>query len=370
MILRNRFGFRFVTLVVTLAALASASIASAKVDKSSHAGALPPVANIKFSVAVAVPDPGQVFLYVPEGFGFFKAERLNVSVQFNNGGGAALQGVATGAADYGLSSPENLWNGIATGMPLRGYALVLTNSIYHNGIGVRSDSPITSIAQLKGKKIGVSSFTSGSFPSAKAKIASAGLDPDKDVTFVPIGNGGPAANAIQNNQVDAAVTTETQWEQIKALGVNVRYLPKSTNKVDDLPADVIFTRADTLSKNPGVSTRFARAVMEGTIAALANPNKALDYYYKLYPEPANALTRQQNMAIMMARLEDMKLIAAQKGKWGYLPIALYNQVQKLGLQFGTVNKEQDINQLFTNKFNKAINQLDAKRITRQAKASK
>jgi NitT/TauT family transport system substrate-binding protein len=364
---RNRLGFKFVTLVVALGALAGASVASARVDQGR---ALPPVANITFSVAVAVPDPGQVFLYVPEGFGFFKAERLNVKVQFNNGGGAALQGVATGAADYGLSSPENLWNGIATGMPLRGYALVLTNSIYHNGIGVRQDSPITSIAQLKGKKIGVSSFTSGSFPSAKAKISSGGLDPDKDVTFVPIGNGGPAANAIQNGQVDAAVTTETQWEQIKALGVKVRYLPKSTNKVDDLPADVIFTKADTLAKKPGVSVRFAKAVMEGTIAALANPNKALDYYYKLYPEPANALTRAQNMAIMMARLEDMKLIAEQKGRWGYMPIAQYQQVQRLGLQFGTVNKEQDITQIFTNKFNKAINQLDAKRITRQAKASK
>jgi NitT/TauT family transport system substrate-binding protein len=365
--LRKLVAVRLVTLVVALAALASATVASARVDAGA---ALPPVVNLKFAVAVAVPDPGQVFLYVPEGFGFFKAERLNVSVLFNNGGGAALQGVAAGAADYGLSSPENLWNGIATGMPLRGYALVLTNSIYHNGIGVRSDSPITSIAQLKGKKIGVSSFTSGGYPSAQAKIASGGLDPKTDVTYVPIGNGGPAANALQNGQVDAAVTTETQWEQIKALGVKIRYLPKSTNKVDDLPADVLFAKADTLAKQPGVSVRFARAVMEGTIAALANPNKALDYYYKLYPEPANALTRAQNMAIMMARLEDMKLIAEQKGKWGYMPIASYNQVQKLGLQFGTVNKEQDISTLFSNKLNPAINQLDAKRITRQAKASK
>lgn len=364
---RNKLGFKFVTLALSFVALASATAASARVDKGTP---LPSIANIKFAVAVSVPDPGQIFLYVPAGFGFFKAERLNVSVQFNNGGGAALQSVATGAADYGLSSPENLWNGIATGMPLRGYSVILTNSIYHNGIGVRSDSPITSIAQLKGKKIGVSSFTSGSFPSAKAKIASAGLDPDKDVTFVPIGNGGPAANAIQKGQVDAAVTTETQWAQIKALGVNVRYLPKSKNKVDDLPADVVFAKADTIAKFPGVSVRFARAMMEGTIAALANPNKALDYYYELYPEPANALTRAQNMEIMMARLEDMKLIPEMKGKWGYMPIALYNQVQKLGLQYGTVNKQQDIAQLFSNKLIPAINKLDAKRITRQAKASK
>lgn len=364
---RKKLGFKFVTLAAAFVALASAAAVSARVDKGTP---LPPIVNIKFALAVPVPDAGQVWMYAPTGFGFFKAERLNVSVQFNNGGGATLQSVASGSVDYGESSPENLWNGIATGMPLRGFGVVLTNSIYHNGIGVRSDSPITSIAQLKGKKIGVSSFTSGSFPSAKAKIASAGLDPDKDVTFVPIGNGGPAANAIQNGQVDAAVTTETQWEQIKALGVKVRYLPKSRNKVDDLPADVLFAKADTLAKKPGISVRFARAVMEGTVAALANPNKALDYYYELYPESANALTRAQNMAIMMARLQDMKLIPEQKGKWGYMPIALYNQVQKLGLEFGTVNKQQDIATLFSNSLIPAIDKLDAKRITRQAKASK
>jgi NitT/TauT family transport system substrate-binding protein len=363
----NKMSSKLVVLAVAVSALAGASVASARIDAGSRVSV---GENLKFAVAVAVPDAGQVFLYVPEGFGFFKKEKLNVSVLFNNGGGAALQSVAAGAADYGLSSPENLWNGIATGMPLRGYALVLTNSIYHNGIGVRADSPIRSIADLKGKKIGVSSFTSGSYPSAQAKIASGGLDPKSDVTFVPMGNGGPAANAIQNGQVDAAVTSETQWEQIKALGVKVRYLPKSTNAVDDLPADVLFTKADTLERSPGVSARFARAVMEGTVAALANPNKALDYYYKLYPEPANALTREQNMAIMMARLEDLKLIAAQKGKWGFMPIPLYNQVQKLGLQFGTVNKEQDISTLFSNQLNPLINKFDAKRITKQAKASK
>jgi NitT/TauT family transport system substrate-binding protein len=357
-------------LAAALTALAGATAASAKVDASSGPNALPPIANIKFGVAVAVPDPGQVFLYVPEGFGFFKAERLNVSVVFNNGGGAALQGVAAGAADYGLSSPENLWNGIATGMPLRGFSVVLTNSIYANGIGVKQDSPITQISQLKGKKIGISSFTSGGYPAAQAKIASAGLNPKTDVTFVPIGGGGPAANAIQSGQVDATVTTETQWEQIKALGVKVRFLPKSASKVDDLPADVLFTKADTLAKNPGVSVRLARAIAAGTVAALANPDKALDYYYKLYPEPANALTRAQNKAIMMARLQNMKLIPEMKGRWGWMPIPLYQQVQKLGLEHGVINKEQDINQLFTNKLNPAINQINVKRITRQAKASK
>jgi hypothetical protein len=76
------------------------------------------------------------------------------------------------------------------------------------------------------------------------------------------------------------------------------------------------------------------------------------------------------MAIMMARLQDMKLISAMKGKWGFMPIPLYNQVQKLGLEFGTVNKQQNISTLFTNKLNPAINKLNAKRITRQAKASK
>lgn len=363
----NRISVRLVTLVAVLVALVASSVASAQVDAGKKAAE---ARTFTIAVAVAVPDPGQVFLYAPEGFGFFAQEKLKVKVIFSAGGGAALQTVSAGKADFGLSSPENLWNGIAAGMPIRGFALVLTNSIYRNGVGVKSDSPIRSIAELKGKKVGVSSFTSGSYPAAQAKVAAAGLDPKTDVTFVPIGTGGRAANAIQSGQVDAAVTTETQWAQIKALGVSFRFLPKSSKGVDDLPADVLFTKDATIERYPGLSARFARAIMKGTVAALANPNRALNYYYKLYPEPAGALTRQQNMAIMMARLQNMKMISAQKGKWGYMPINLFNEVQKLGLQYGTVKKRQDIYSLFTNRLVKLINAFDPKAVAARAKAGK
>ena len=358
-----------VTVLLALAVLMAGTIASSA-TATQRTSAKAQNETVTLAVAVAIADPGQVFLFAPEGFGFFKQEGLKVNALFNAGGGAALQQVSGGRADFGLSSPENLWNGIAAGMPIRGFALVLTNSIYHLGVGVPVGSPIKSVSDLKGKKIGVSSFTSGSYPSAQAKIAAAGLNPKTDVTFVPIGTGGPAAQAIQSGQVAAAVTTETQWAQINALGVKVRFLPKSTNPVDDLPSDVLFAKAATLERYPGLAARFARAIMKGTVATLANPNKALDYYYKLYPEPANALTREQNMAIMKARLEDMKLIPAQKGKWGYMPINLYIQVQKLGLQYGTVKKEQDIYALFTNSLVKLIDKFDPKAVAKQAKAAK
>lgn len=356
-----------IALLLAFAALAVGAIAgSASASRLGPAKAQRHIYSFRFAVAVAVADPGQVFLYAPEGFGYFKAEGLDVKPLFNAGGGAALAEVAAGAADFGLSSPENLWNGIAAGEPIRGFATVLTNSIYHQGVGVLSDSPIKSYDDLKGKKIGVSSFTSGSFPHAQEDLAAHGLDPKKDVTIVPIGNSGAAAASIQKGSVDAAVTTETQWAIFKALGLNIRFLP-ATPEVDNLPADVLFATSDTLAKYPTFAARFARAVMEGTVAALANPNKALDYYYQYYPEEAAALTRAQNMAIMKARLEDMVLTKSQKGRWGYMPIGDYNQVQKLGLQYGVVKKEQNISQLFTNSMTKIINRFDPKKVAARAK---
>jgi len=353
--------------LLALVAVATLAIAgSASAHPTASASSQKHVYSFRFAVAVAVADPGQVFLFAPEGFGFFKQEGLDVKPLFNAGGGAALAEVAAGVANFGLSSPENLWNGIAAGEDIRGFGTVLTNSIYHQGVGVLADSPIKNYDDLHGKKIGVSSFTSGSFPHAEEDLAAHGLDPKKDVTIGPIGNSGQAAAAIQNHTVDAAVTTETQWAILKALGLNIRFLP-ATPAVDQLPADVLFAKTDTLQKYPTFAARFARAVMEGTVAALANPNKALDFYYKYYPEEASALTRAQNMQIMLARLKDMKLVPEQKGRWGYMPIAKYNQVQKLGLQYGVVKKEQNVGQLFTNSMSTIINRFNPKKVAARAK---
>jgi len=324
-----------------------------------------PLTHVKFAVAVAVPDPGQVFMFAPSGFGYFKKEGLDVQIVTNSGGGAALQQLATGNADFALSSPENFINGVASGMDLKAYATIITQSIY--SVGVNSGSPITSYAQLKGKKVGISAFTSGAYPFAQAALAENGLDPKKDVQFVIIGTGGPAVDALKTGKVNVVVTTDTQWAIFKTLGINVTFLTRPS--VGKLPADQIVTRSETLKNNPGLCERFARAVLEGIVAALANPSKATDYYMSQYPDASASQSKANNQAIMQSRLDNLKIIPEQNGKWGYIPIELYQEVESLGVKYGTIKTPQDLNLLMGNSLISKIDTFDPNKVSSDAKAA-
>jgi len=280
--------------------------------------------DVTFALPVTPPDQGQVWAYVPQGAGFFKQNGLNVSFQPNAGGGGAVRSLATGSAQFALSSPDALLNGLAAGESLRAIAVVVPRNEFL--IGVLKSSPITSVSQLRGKKIGVSSFTANAFPIAEAALLEKGINPKTDATIAVVGTGGPALNALQTGQVDAIVTTETQWAIMKALGGRVKFLPRPA--ITDLPADQILVQTSYLQAHPKLVAAFARAVMEGTVYALANPQKAITFFEKQYPEVANTLSKKANLDIMKVRLANMKLIPAQHGKWGYIPLYLYEKVQQ------------------------------------------
>ena len=320
--------------------------------------------TVSFALAVPAPDPGQVWFYAPQGYGYFKSENLTVTPQFNNGGGAAITQVVSGNAQFGETSPENLINAVAAGEPLVGFATIITKSIY--SVGVKSDSPIKTYADLKGKTMGVSSLTSGSHPFALEALSQNGLTPNKDVAIAVAGNGVQAADAISTGKVDAMTTTDTQWVAIENLGVKPRFLPAPT--AASLPADVLFTRQDYLQSHQDVAVAFARAVLEGLIAASANPSRAIDDYYSAFSTAANSKDKATNLKILNSRLRFVQISPAQNGKWGYLPLSQYEQVQTLGVKFGSIKKSEDLSKVLTDSLIDKIDTFDPSAIQKSARS--
>ena len=78
---------------------------------------------------------------------------------------------------------------------------------YKAQLVANSSSGIRSVADLKGKKIAIASFTSTSgFVWPANLLADNKLDPEKDVTWVNVGGHDNAILAVYNNQADAAFT--------------------------------------------------------------------------------------------------------------------------------------------------------------------
>ncbi len=115
------------------------------------------------------------------------------------------------------------------------------NSIYSQGrFLVRNDSAITTIKDLKGKKMAlISRLGAGSYLAPRASLAKQGLDIEKDVTVEYTKNLKKAAYMVMLGEVDTAVMCEVNYEILskKIDTGDLRFF----DKTDIFPEAVMFS---------------------------------------------------------------------------------------------------------------------------------
>ena len=279
---------------------------------------------------VVVNNAAEVWTYAPEGFGYFAREGLEVHNLYNNGGAVSFGQVASGQADFGESSLENVINAIQAGVPIHPFAALITTSVW--SIGVLDSSPIKSYGQLAGKVIGVTSLTSGAYPFAQEIVANNALT--GKVKYGVAGNGGPAAEALTNGQVDAMVTTDQEWVTLAHLGLKIRFLPPPV--VASYPSDMLFTSDKFYQEHKDLVVKFAAAVFAGISQAQVKSEEAVTHFEQLNRSVARSVPTDVSRDYLKARLQHLKLRPAQKGQWGYIVLDDYSKVQSLGLQYGSI----------------------------------
>src|SRR5262249_47649097 len=114
------------------------------------------------------PDLSNILNLISDKAGFAKAEGLDVEVRFSTRGPQATQITASGGADVGQVTQEPPIEGYDKGIRGKMFFTQFSRLIYH--IAVPADSPIQSIADLKGKKIGVSNMASASLIVARSAL--------------------------------------------------------------------------------------------------------------------------------------------------------------------------------------------------------
>ena len=94
-------------------------------------------------------------LTIAESLGYFKAEGLDVTIVDFAGGSRALQAVIGGSADVVSGAFEHTLNMQAKGQKLRAFALQGRAPQIVLGINPKTMASYKTVADLKGKKIGV-----------------------------------------------------------------------------------------------------------------------------------------------------------------------------------------------------------------------
>src|SRR5690606_9731571 len=159
----------------------------------------------KSKVSIAVGGKA-AFYYLPltisEQLGYFKAEGLDVEISDFAGGSRALQAVVGGSADVVSGAYEHTINLQSKNQNFQSFVLQGRAPQIAVGVSTKALPQYRSVADLKGRKIGVSAPGSSTNMVANLVLSRAGLKAS-DVSYIGVGTSAGALAALRSGQIDA-----------------------------------------------------------------------------------------------------------------------------------------------------------------------
>ncbi|MFI7452825.1 ABC transporter substrate-binding protein [Nonomuraea sp. NPDC049714] len=285
--------------VLCAAATLSACGSDSGSDDSAGSGKL---TSVTFAMASPSWNAGYAVMAVVEAEGFYEEEGLKVTTNLFPSATQAAQQVAAGGADLGLMTVEPVAIGHDKDLNLAYFGSYWAKWIY--SLQVPDGSDVKSIADLEGKKIGVSAVASSGATFARTAMELNGMSQNA-ASLVPIGAGAQQINAIKGGQVDALALWDIQYQSVKNAGVTLTPLP--VKETADAWGGGFATTRKNLDAKKDVLERFGRAVAKAFVFSKANPEAAIRALWKLHPETRGSDPEEKALAdgvkVLQVRLD-------------------------------------------------------------------
>ena len=155
----------------------------------------------------------QVHIWVAKDAGLFRKHGLDVEIVFFRGGQTATQALVAG-------EPPIVNIGLVVQAGLQGHDAVLiasTENAYNYSVVARPG--IATVEQLKGRRLGVSSFGSASHNAAMILLKKFNLEPNKDVALLAVGPTMERLAAIEAGKIDATILTPSEMPRARKQGM-------------------------------------------------------------------------------------------------------------------------------------------------------
>ena len=337
-----------------------------------------PSAGFAEKLVFATPSPTSIS-YAPFAMsfemGFFREEGLEVEMVRIKGSGTLIPQIANKSVDIGWPNPDVTIIAAQPGrdrLPVKFFYNHLPKSVWE--VIVPAGSAYHSIADLKGKKIGVSRLSSGSIPILQAVLHGAGLEAKKDVDLIPVGFGGPAFRAIMKGQVDSLFLFDIMHEILQGRGYKIRRL-KLKAEHENLLGNGFLVHEDAIKNRAKTLIRFGRAITKGSIACVANTAACVRMYWKHYPakkprKGSDAKNIAKNVRMLQVRFP--RLVPDPKsnriGAYGLKPWKDFVDVLYAAGKLKT--KDIPVERLYSNALIAEINNFDRAKVIAAAKALK
>jgi NitT/TauT family transport system substrate-binding protein len=246
----------------------------------------------KTSIKVgALPVPDVVALFVAKSKGYFKDEGLTVEPVIITGGAAALPQIESGALDISQTNYVSTFLAVSKGKKIKLVADMYQAAPNTFNIMVPKDSPIKTVADLKGKTVFVNNLQNIATLAVETQLKVAGLTKD-DVKFAekPFPEQG---NAINTGQADAGWMTEPFITANQSAFGFRKLADTMTGQTEDFPIAGWMASDEWTQKYPKTLAAFQRAIAKAQ-QLVASDRKviegALAQYTKIDAKAASVIT--------------------------------------------------------------------------------
>lgn len=265
--------------------------------------------------------------------GFFRARGIEMVYMPGAGGGDAVRNLLSGQADVAFTDPGSVYAALDKGEKLRVIYDIYPQNVF-NVVSLKRAN-ITKPADLKGKKIGVYSLSSGTLTNLQLLLNQAGLS-TKDVTIVVTGllNFAP----LMQEQVDATAATDTGLLVARAKGVgevNVMEVRDSLN----LSADVFVVREETYQQKKDLLKRFLAAYRDSAQWMMDHPEEAARLAVK---RAINGQNEAVNLEVIKLRNGTSVSPLTRKQGLGALDVDMLQKGARAWKQMGLIERDLDM----------------------------
>lgn len=220
-------------------------------------------------IAIAVGGKAS-FYYLPltiaEQLGYFKAEGLEVEISDFAGGARALQAVVGGSADVVSGAFEHTLNLQSKSQFFQAFVMQGRAPQIAMGVSNKTMAHYKSVADLRGKKIGVSAPGSSTNMVANLVLSRAGLKA-ADVSFIGVGTAAGALSALRSGQIDAISNVDPVMTMLEQKG-DVKIISdtrtlKGTLEVfgGPMPSACLYAPMEFVQKHPNTCQALANAIV-------------------------------------------------------------------------------------------------------------
>jgi NitT/TauT family transport system substrate-binding protein len=290
-----------------------------------------PLKKVSLALGSQINNIAYPWLNMAVAMGYWKEEGYDVNVFIGQSSLQSVQLLVAGTTDFAeVNSAPLMQSRINNNIPIRG---VMMNTVVDWSLVVPEDSPIKSVQEFKGKAIGVSSLGTGGIAMVQSYLRANGLNPDTDITILPVGVGPSTVEALRQGRVQGLMYWAAALASFENAGAKFRYfVAPEWRKYPDFS---ITTLQSTIERDPKMVEAIVRGAAKASLFSVTNPECVRRLQWARWPDTKpsgadEATLIKRDLHHLNAQLDGLKQAYALGGSklWGNVTGADFVPLEK------------------------------------------